>query len=213
MKLLKKYGIGKKLLDAFVEVVRHNPDPLCVTDKIFLKDHRVSPQLARYVRHKDFVSVFGNLGIYNLVYLPGTSESYDFIAKLSDGNIYRTSTPRRTPSGFYVNFTEAVAKALLKTITHCKDRQQQPDQTDNAQDIVYEETQMQQPAGNASQFMTFDQMPPGLAEAIIAAGIKPMTKEQWESISVGTVQPAENIPQENTDPNVVTDVVDKLEQV
>ena len=92
MKLLKKYGIGKKLLDAFVEVVRHNPDPLCVTDKIFLKDHRVSPQLARYVRHKDFVSVFGNLGIYNLVYLPGTSESYDFIAKLnsSDPKIYKT---------------------------------------------------------------------------------------------------------------------------
>lgn len=209
MSTLKRYGIGKKLLDAFVEVVRHNPDPLCITDKIFLKDHKVSPQLARFVKHKDFVKVFGNLGIYNLVHLPGASENYDFVAKLSNGNIYQTSTPRRTSGGAYVNFTEAVSKALVKTILHCKDTaSDKPHQPDSSEELVYEDTSMNQMSNSSSRFMTFDQMPPGLAEAIQAAGIKPMTKEQWESINV----PATNhqpLNYSDTDISVVTDVVDK----
>lgn len=210
MNTLKRYGIGKKLLDAFVEVVRHNPDPLCITDKIFLRQHRVSPQLARFVKHKDFVKVFGDLGIYNLVHIPGASENYDFVAKLSDGNIYQTSTPRRSPTGAYVNFTEAVSKALMKTILHCKDGVAKHLTAEQPEELVYEDIPMNQMGNNTSRFMTFDQMPPGLAEAIKASGIKPMTKEQWEAINV---QPAaDNVPQSAdgvTDVNVVTDVVDK----
>lgn len=210
MNTLKRYGIGKKLLDAFVEVVRHNPDPLCITDKIFLRQHRVSPQLARFVKHKDFVKVFGDIGIYNIVHIPGASENYDFVAKLSDGNIYQTSTPRRSPTGTYVNFTEAVSKALMKTILHCKDNGAKHPTTEQPEELVYEDTPMNQMGNNTSRFMTFDQMPPGLAEAIKASGIKPMTKEQWEAINV---QPTEgNVPQsadDVIDVNVVTDVVDK----
>lgn len=208
MQQLKKYGIGKKLLDAFVAVVRNNPDPLCITDKIFLRDHRVSPQLARYVNHKDFVKVFGALGIYNLVHLPGASENYDFVAKLSNGNIHRTSTPRRTKAGTYVNFTEAVSKVLLKTILFIKDNGNQSPAVNNTDDLVYEESEMTQPTNSSSQFMTFDQMPPGLAEAILASGIKPMTKEQWESINV-PVTNHQPLNYSDTDINVVTDVVDK----
>lgn len=210
MRQLKKYGIGKKLLDAFVEVVRNNPDPLCITDKIFLKDHPVSPQLARYVNHKDFVKVFGGLGIYNLVHLPGASDNYDFVAKLSNGNIHRTCTPRRTKAGIYVNFTEAVSKALLETILFIKDNRAQSATTDITEDLVYEETEMTQPTNTSSQFMTFDQMPPGLAEAILASGIKPMTKEQWESFNASVPQQP-NPGQADTNISVVTDVVDKLQ--
>lgn len=213
MNTLKRYGIGKKLLDAFVEVVRHNPDPLCITDKIFLRHHRVSPQLARFVKHKDFVKVFGDLGIYNLVHIPGASDNYDFVAKLSNGNIHRTCTPRRTKAGTYVNFTKAVSKVLLETILFVKDNRAQSATADNTDDLIYEDTPMNQMGNNTSRFMTFDQMPPGLAEAIKAAGIKPMTKEQWDAIdkqsAIGNVPMP---PYVATDNGVVTDVVDKTLQ-
>lgn len=210
MNTLKRYGIGKKLLDAFVEVVRHNPDPLCITDKIFLRHHRVSPQLARFVKHKDFVKVFGDLGIYNLVHIPGASENYDFVAKLSDGNIYQTSTPRKSPTGAYVNFTEAVSKALMKTILYCKDNDARHPLTEPTEELVYEDTPMDQMSNGTSRFMTFDQMPPGLAEAIKAAGIKPMTKEQWEELNIRPPAGNDPVPTDaSTDISVVTDVVDK----
>lgn len=208
MRSLKKYGISKKLLEAFVEVVRNNPDPLCINDKIFVSGQPVSPALVRLVQHKDFARVFSNLGIYNLVLLPKQDDQYRFIAKLSDGNIHSVVVPRADANKNYINFTTAVAFALLNTIQNTRMVTRLAPDNDLKKELIYEDNTVNT-TNPTPQFMTFGEMPPGLAEAIQAAGIKPITKEQWDSINVTNGSKVyETNPQMPVD--VVTDVVDKL---
>lgn len=211
MRALKVYGIGQKMLEAFVEAIRHNPDPLCINDRIFVSNQPVSPALVRSVRHKDFAKVFGKLGIYNLVLLPKQDNHYRFIAKLSNGNIHNVVVCCED-NGTHVSFTTAVGKALLNTIQNLRITSKIVPNTANTDDLVYEDMSMniQQPV---SKFMTFSEMPPGLADAIKATGITPMTKEQWEELGAqSTTAAIPQTPDTATSIHVITDVVDKTQK-
>lgn len=198
---LKAIGIREKLLKIIASVAINNPDKNCL-----LQNGRpattVSPHAANMSRSREFVNAFTNASIYNLIMIGNNEGKWTFLAKTRNGDLVNSEVSKHIDGG-YVSLVSATGIAILDIIEQMQNPNFLPVTIEQPADVEYpdtpinadssstekvlyatEEPDRAQPQNLPPNFMRVEDMPPGLADAIAAAGI------QMESYPIPDTEPA-----------------------